>query len=66
MARSVSPLGISVRPLNMEERMALEKDLQYWATAADVPLHLVKRDILRLDLAQLCRKERLIFWQVMQ
>jgi hypothetical protein len=50
----------------MEERMALEKDLQNWATAADVPLHLVKRDILRLDLAQLCRKERLIFWQVMQ
>jgi hypothetical protein len=46
--------------------MALEKNQQNWAAAADVPLHLVKRDILRLDLAQLCRKERLIFWQVTQ
>ena len=52
--------------LSTEEHIALEKNLQNWATAADVPLHLVERDILRLDLAQLCRKERLIFWQVMQ
>jgi hypothetical protein len=46
--------------------MALEKNPQNWAAAAEVPLHQVKRDILRLDLARLCRKERLIFWQVMQ
>jgi hypothetical protein len=57
---------IFVRTLSMEERMALEKNCRTGPLPLMPPPHLVGRGIAKLDLAQLCRKERLIFWQVMQ